>query len=93
MEVVAESSNHCLTELEKKVKSLLEFWPLEELKHNEIYKGDDYIARVSKTACLGIFNDTRANVSDDAAAKVEQLEKVTTAKLQEQGRQLQKVRA
>ena len=94
MEVVVESANHCITELEKKVKTVLDFFPIEELKHSDdIHKGEDYIARVSKTACLGIFNDTRANVSDDAAAKIEQLEKVTTAKLQDQARQLLKLRA
>ena len=94
MEVVVESANHCITELEKKVKTVLDFFPIEELKHSDdIHKGEDYIARVSKTACLGIFNDTRANVSDDAAAKIEQLEKVTTARLQDLGKQLVKVTA
>jgi len=52
----------------------LTYFPIDELKSSGILTGEDYIAKVSKHACLGIFKDTKENVNDHAEEKIDELE-------------------
>lgn len=66
MEQIVSSNGVTVETCDNKIKSLLEFFPVEELKFSDINNGEDYITKLAKTACIGIFNDTRDNVNDVA---------------------------
>ena len=66
-----------MTLFERQVKELFEFFPLATMKEDED-NFEDYIARVARTACRGIFDDTRDNVGSETDKKIDRIQKTLT---------------
>ena len=58
-----------MSQVERQVKELLEFFPIEKMKL-DVDNGEEYVARIAKTACRGIFDDTRENVGSETDSKI-----------------------
>ena len=79
-----------VAQLERQLKDLLDFFPIEKMKL-DVDNGEEYVARIAKTACRGIFDDTRDNVGNDADEKVLQIEKKLTDKIYDHTKKIQKL--
>ena len=70
----------------------MEFFPIEELKFTETKNGEEYITKLAKAACVGIFNETRENVNDHAQEKIDEMESTLLLRVQDLQKQLIKIR-
>ena len=66
MENIVESSNVCINALDLKVKGILEFFPVDVYKDEEVRTGDDWVNKVASAACRSIFNDSKDGAQDKA---------------------------
>ena len=74
METIVSANGVSVEGCENKIKQVLEFFPIEELKFTETKNGEEYITKLAKAACVGIFNETRENVNDHAQEKIDEME-------------------
>lgn len=58
-----------MSAVERQISELVVFFPIEKMKL-DVDNGEEYIARVAKTACRGIFDDTRENVGSETDTKI-----------------------
>ena len=45
-----ESSNACIDKLDAKVNGVLEFFPIEDLKDEEVHSGGDWVNKLARSA-------------------------------------------
>ena len=69
MENVISSNALTVSNVERQVQELMEFFPLDKMKL-DVSNGEEYVARVAKTACRGIFDDNRENVGSETDTKI-----------------------
>lgn len=58
-----------MSQVERQVKELVDFFPIDKMKL-DVDNGEEYVARIAKTACRGIFDDTRENVGSETDTKI-----------------------
>ncbi len=63
-ETILSANNVNVEQCEKKVASILEFMPVEDIKYQELNTSEEYITKIAKIACKGIFDETRDTVND-----------------------------
>ena len=74
LETIVTASNVNVEQCEKKIATLMEFLPVEELKYQDINNGEEYITKIAKTACKGIFDETRETVNDHTQEQLNEME-------------------
>ena len=84
MENVISSNALSVSNVERQVQEFMEFFPLDKMKL-DVSNGEEYVARVAKTACRGIFDDTRENVGSETDTKILEIQKTLTEKWREIG--------
>ena len=73
------------------MKSVLDFFPIEELKFSDTINGEDYISKIARTTYKKIQQEALED-GETSGNAVEELEKVLNAKMQDMQRQIIKIR-
>ena len=91
METIVSSNSVMAEQAEKQIKSVLDFFPIEDLKFSDTINGEDYISKIARTTYKKIQQEALEDGEGTGNAQ-EEFEKLMNNKLQDLQRQIIKIR-
>ena len=82
-ETIIGACNVNVEQCERKLASLIEFFPVDELKYQDVKTGEEFIIKIAKEACKGIIDQTRENVDDHTQEVLNDMESSLMTRIQD----------